>query len=142
MTIYPDPSIIIAAFVNEPNRDKARAFLTGQLDTKILTSWWTYTEISSALGVKVRTGDMRLRVKASVLTGIREQLSRSSIMVLPVKQDFERAADYMEQTDVALRAGDALHLAIAAQHAAIAWTFDRRMAEAGQALGLGTRLLA
>jgi predicted nucleic acid-binding protein len=40
-----------------------------------------------------------------------------------------------------LRAGDALHLAIASQHGATVYTLDQRIAEAGPALGVSAQLL-
>ena len=40
-----------------------------------------------------------------------------------------------------LRAGDALHLAICADHGATLCTLDRRLSEAGPALGVRTMLL-
>jgi hypothetical protein len=40
-----------------------------------------------------------------------------------------------------LRAGNALHLAICADHGATLRTFDRRLSDAGSALGVKTILL-
>ena len=40
-----------------------------------------------------------------------------------------------------MRAGDALHLAICADHGATLCTLDRRLAEAGPALGVKATLL-
>jgi len=42
---------------------------------------------------------------------------------------------------LALRAGDALHLAICADHGATLCTLDRRLSEAGSTLGVKTMLL-
>ncbi len=44
----------------------------------------------------------------------------------------------MDQQGLGLRAGDALHLAVAAEHGATLWTLDVRMAEAGPVLGVVT----
>lgn len=142
MTVYPDPSLIVAAFVDEPNTALAKGFLIGLPSGGVLTSWWTYTEITSALGVKSRTGSLDAELRPNVLFEIRAALRKATVTIALVAGDFETASSFMENSDVPLRGGDALHLAVARRHDATVWTLDRRMAEAGQALGLGTRLLA
>jgi len=54
---------------------------------------------------------------------------------------FRKAASFAENHKLALRGGDALHLAIAAHHGATLCTLDRRLSEAGSALGVKTILL-
>jgi predicted nucleic acid-binding protein len=56
-------------------------------------------------------------------------------------QQFRTAARYADQYALGLRAGDALHLAICADHGATLCTLDRRLGEAGAALGVKTWLL-
>jgi len=51
------------------------------------------------------------------------------------------AAAFVDQQKLGLRAGDALHLAVAASHGASVHTLDRRLAEAGPALGISTWLV-
>lgn len=142
MKFYPDPSLIVSAYVEEPRSREAAAFLNRIHPGTLLTSWWTYTEITSALGVKARTGTITPAARLAVLAAIRAALRESATTVTPVAEDFQAASDMMERVGVALRGGDALHLAVSRRNDAIVWTLDRRMAEAGEALGLGTRLLA
>jgi predicted nucleic acid-binding protein len=47
----------------------------------------------------------------------------------------------VDQPVLGLRAGDALHLAICADHGATLCTLDRRLNEAGPVLGVKTMLL-
>jgi uncharacterized protein len=54
---------------------------------------------------------------------------------------FRTAARFADQHALGLRAGDALHLAICADHGATLCTLDRRLSEAGPALGVKTILL-
>jgi predicted nucleic acid-binding protein len=54
---------------------------------------------------------------------------------------FRTAAKFVDQHSLGLRAGDALHLAIASEQGARAHTLDRRLAGAGPALGVPTQLL-
>jgi predicted nucleic acid-binding protein len=55
---------------------------------------------------------------------------------------FRAAAKFVDQHALGLRAGDALHLATAAEHGATVCTLDRCLAEAGPLLGVSTRFLA
>lgn len=142
MTTYPDPSIIVAAFVDEPSTELAKAFLVGLPLGSVMTSWWTHTEVTSALGVKARAGSLDAAVRPALLAEIRLVLRRAATDVALVAGDFAMASSYMENCALPLRGGDALHLAVARRHDATVWTLDRKMAEAGQELGLGTCLLA
>lgn len=54
---------------------------------------------------------------------------------------FRTAAKFVDQNALGLRAGDALHLAIAAELGATVQTLDQRLAEAGPVLGVMTKLM-
>jgi predicted nucleic acid-binding protein len=54
---------------------------------------------------------------------------------------FLAAARFVDQHALGLRAGDALHLAIASEHGATVFTLDQRLAEAGPAFGIPAQLL-
>ena len=70
-------------------------------------------------------------------------LIAESFTVLRVASgQFRAAARFADQHALGLRAGDALHLAIASDHGATVHTLDQRLAEAGPALGVPTALLA
>ena len=93
------------------------------------------TEVSSALSLKVRTGVLDLSERAAAATLFRRQLD-SAFRILPAdRSHFEAAARLADRHDLALRAGDALHLAIAMAHGATLLTLDRRLHEACLALG-------
>ena len=49
---------------------------------------------------------------------------------------FDLAASYAARHDLALRAGDALHLAVASAHGLTLVTLDERMAKAAPELGV------
>jgi len=70
------------------------------------------------------------------------RLAMDSFTVVPVSRlQFRRAARFADQYALGLRAGDALHLAICADHGATLCTLDRRLSDAGSALGAKTMLL-
>ena len=68
-------------------------------------------------------------------------MSAETFTVLPIYgAQFCTAARFADQDALGLRAGGALHLAICADHGAILCKLDRRLSEAGPALGVKTAL--
>lgn len=138
---YVDTGLLVAALLNEAHTDKAQQWLAGQATGELVISDWVATEFAAALSMKLRNSELSLSQRSSVLAFF-TQLCARSFNVLPVsRQDFSIAARYSDQHSTGLRAGDALHLAIAADHGARLCTLDKRLAEAGQALGVDTLLL-
>lgn len=95
--------------------------------------------MSSALSIKLRTGQIDAEMRAAALA-LFNTLVAESLTVLPVTPtQFRLAARFADQHALGLRAGDALHLAIASDHGATVVTLDRRLAEAGPMVGVPTR---
>lgn len=143
MIKYCDTSLIVAALSNEALTERAQAWL-GDCDASVpddpANGWaisdWTMTEFASAMAIKVRTGAIGLNQRAAALAQFHRLVSES-FLVLPVTSaHFRSAARYVDQYGLGLRAGDALHLAIAADHGATLCTLDRRLADAGPILGV------
>lgn len=142
MTIYPEPSLLVSAFTSEAASEAARAWLADIAPSELTTSLWCDTEIVSALAIKVRRGELASANYDGTVRAVRASL-RSSAASIPITADhFRNAADLIQRSPKPLRPPDALHLAIAQAGGAVVWTLDVGMAKAGQALGLGTRLLA
>lgn len=141
MKVYADASLIVSAFTDEPTSVASRAWLATLSQDVLLASKWCETEVASALALKVRTGSLPPEARLPVLRMVRDMLTASATIVAIDATHFNRATDLLERSDKGLRAGDALHLAIAADAGAKLFTLDRRMAEAGLALGLDVQLL-
>lgn len=138
---YLDTSLIVAALSNEVTTLQVQDWLAAQDPADLMISDWTITEMSSAMAIKLRTGQLDLDQRAAAL-GLFHKLVAESFTVVPIAgSHFRTAATFVDRHDLGLRAGDALHLAIAAAHGEVLHTLDRRLADAGPALGVPTRML-
>jgi predicted nucleic acid-binding protein len=136
---YLDTSVLIAALTPEANSAKVHDWLSGRAGLSI--SAWVRTEVSSALAIQMRTGRLSLEHRADALT-VFNRLIDESLVVEPVEaRHFEIAARFVDQHELGLRAGDALHLAVASQRGLVLATLDHKLAEAGPKLGAATLLL-
>jgi predicted nucleic acid-binding protein len=141
LTLYLDSSLLVAALTNETKTEDVQAWLGRQASDELAISDWITTEISSALSIKLRMGQIEVAQRAEALATF-ARWAAESFAFLPISGvHFRVAARFADQHALGLRAGDALHLAVCADHGATLCTLDRRLGESGLALGVATVLL-
>lgn len=139
--VYVDTSIVVASLTREGHTPRAQAWLAEQEPGELAISEWVIAEFSSALSLKLRTGQITPAQRADSLSTFAE-LTETSFHVLPVSGvDFRVAARLVDQHLTGLCAGDALHLAIASHHGAPLRALDQGLVAAAAVLGVSAALI-
>lgn len=139
--LYLDTSLLVSALTNETETERTQTWLGQQPRDDLVISDWVAVEFSSALSIKLRTGQIEAVHRAEALATF-TRLAAESFAVVPLsRSQFRTAARFVEQHALGLRAGDALHLSVCADLGATLCSLDQRLHDAGLALGVKTMLL-
>ncbi len=139
--LYLDTSILVCALTNEADTAAVQTWVSQQDSRDLTISDWVATEFSSALSIKLRTGQLGVEHRAAALSAF-TRLVTETLTILPVsRSSFRTAARFCDQHGLNLRAGDALHLAVCGEHGARLCTLDRRLSEAAPLVGVEAELL-
>ncbi len=134
--VYVDTSALVPAFIREPNSEAVLAWIETSGES-LLVSEWTITEFSSAAAIKVRTGELASALAKQARMRFLEFVRNYCALAVPQRTEFRRAAELAADADLKLRAGDALHLAIAeATRAQGILCFDEAMSAGARSMGL------
>lgn len=110
--IYVDTSVIVSLLTLEPKTQDVTAWFS-ELREVPTCSDWLLTEFSSALSIKLRTGQLSPTIAEQIRAEF-AVLVRGGLRIIPVSRNaFMRAASMLELYAHGLRAGDSLHLAVA-----------------------------
>lgn len=138
---YLDTSVLVPLIVREPATASTQLWLSSQRSGDVAISDWVLTEVRSALSIKLRTGAMT--VKQLPLAEANLRTFAQTMQVLEVTRSaFAAAAEFAAAATPALRAGDALHLAVAASQTLGLVTRDIEQGSAATAHGFRVELLA
>lgn len=136
MKVYLDTSLLVTALVGEESSHRVQAWLAKRPPRSLAISDWSVAEFASAVSLQVRSGRMAADQRADVLASWAVFREASLITVPVLAEHFHTAATYAEFAELKLRAGDALHLAIAAAHGHSLATLDKLQSEAAVNLGI------
>lgn len=134
---YFDTSFLAPLVREEKTSSRIARFMAGMPTGELAISRWTEVEVASLLARDVRMRALRDE-EAREADAFFENIVRDSfIVLLPGADDYALARRYLRAYETGLRAGDALHLAIAGNHQAAAiYSLDNKMIKAGKILGL------
>ncbi len=135
--LYFDTSFLVPLILPESTSDKVAHFFRGLPAAELAVSHWTRVEFSSLIAREVRMGGLEAGAATQAAARFEAMLEESFGVLLPSTADFELAKQYLGNFRTGLRAGDALHLAIAKNNRAeTVYSLDRILLSAGRALGL------
>lgn len=110
--IYLDTSLVVALCAPERDSDKVEAALA-TVEEPLCTSEWTRVEFTSAVGIKVRNRELSEVLARRALADYYRAFVPGVTVIIPSRDDYIRAAYYLQDLKSGLRSGDSLHIAIA-----------------------------
>ena len=134
--IYVDTSALVPIFIREPKSDAVVGWLESSGE-RLAISEWSLVEFASAAAMKVRTGQVAERLARQATARAHEFARKHCAVIVPGREEFHRAAEWAGDPSLKLRAGDALHLAIAENlNARDILCLDDAMTESARSLGM------
>jgi hypothetical protein len=134
--IYVDSSALVPVFIREPKSEAIIGWLESSGE-RLAISEWSLVEFASAAAIKVRTGRTAANLAKQAMARVHEFARKHCTVAVPGREEFRRAAELASDDALKLRAGDALHLAIAASLSARGiLCLDDAMIESARSLGM------
>jgi predicted nucleic acid-binding protein len=134
--IYVDTRALVPVFIREPKSEAVVAWIESSGE-RLAISEWSLVEFASAAAIKVRTGQAAANVVKQATARIHEFAQKHCAVAVPGREEFRRAAELAGDSALKLRAGDALHLAVAASLSAQGiLCLDDAMIESARSLGM------
>jgi len=134
--IYIDTSALVPVFIREPKSEAVIGWLESSGE-RLAISEWSLVEFASASAIKVRAGRATTNLAKQATARVHEFARQHCTVAVPGREEFRRAAKLAGDDTLKLRAGDALHLAIAASLSAQGiLCLDDAMIESAKSLGM------
>ena len=137
---YFDTSFLVPLILPEATSEPIAGFFKSLTEDTLATSHWTRVEFVSLLAREVRMGGLDAAAARQAGSRFESMIGESFVVLLPNRDDFDCARDWLGLFETGLRSGDALHLAMAGNRGAnVIHSLDKQMNAAGKMLGLPTR---
>ena len=134
--IYIDTSALVPVFIREPKSEAIIGWIESSGE-RLSISEWSLVEFASAAAIKVRTGQVAPNLAKQSTARVHEFARKHCTVAVPGREEFRRAAELAGDGALKLRAGDALHLAIAESlNAQGILCLDDAMIESAKSLGM------
>ena len=134
---YFDTSFLVPLILPEATSELIADFFQSLPPDDLAVSHWTRVEFASLLAREVRMGGQDPSAARAAGSRFEKMLAESFAVLQPNPDDFDQARDWFGRFETGLRAGDALHLAIAGNRGAdTIYSLDKLMIVAGRMLGL------
>jgi len=135
--IYFDTSFLVPLVLPEATSERIAAFVDQLPADRLTVSHWTRVEFASVIAREVRMGGLDASAAARADARFEAMVRDSFAVLSPTAADFDLARRYLIRFETGLRAGDALHLAIASNHGAeTLYSLDQILVRAGAILSL------
>ncbi len=135
--LYFDTSFLAPLVIPEATSGKVAAFVRRLPAEEFAVSHWTRVEFSSLIAREVRMGGLDVQAATRAAARFEAMVEESFSVLLPNADDFALAKRYLGRFETRLRAGDALHLAVANNHrASVIYSLDKILLDAGKLLAL------
>lgn len=134
--VYLDTSALVPMFMREPKTEAVLAWLESAGEP-VAVSDWSLVEFASAASMKVRSGSVTAKAARAAIEQAQTFVRAFCTVATPREEEFRRATELAGDSSTGLRAGDALHLAIAeGLGAGTILCSDDAMAQGARALGM------
>ena len=135
--LYFDTSFMVPYVLPEAASNRIQQFFKEHSGEDLAISQWTRVEFLSTLARQVRMGALSEQAARDADIRFENAIDQSFIVVRPNRNDFDLCKHYLRQFETDLRAGDALHLAIANNRGVRTfYSLDKKLLRAGRLLGL------
>jgi len=139
--LYFDTSFLAPLILEEATSAGIESFIAKLPAGQLYISHWTRVEFSSLISREVRMGGLSKENALAAIDQFDELVKDSFQVLLPGAADYELAKGYIQQFATKLRAGDALHLAIASNNGANTfYTLDEGLLAAARQLKIRSKL--
>lgn len=115
---YLDTSILAAILLQDPESERVEKMLKGLRGEFLSLSVWTGVEVFSAIARRLRMREIGAREAARARQAYDEEFVAKHNVLSLAPPDYARARNLLAVDGTRLRAGDALHLAVALNNGA------------------------